>query len=65
MKTKRKRIRTKIIGSDYNVNAIQTIANECNVSYKKAYKAYNRAKLYVATFKDKSLLEVMYGILSE
>jgi hypothetical protein len=52
IKKKRKRI-----VSPRNITAVQLVACEFNVTYKRALKAYNSAKLYCQVFKDKTVLE--------
>jgi hypothetical protein len=45
------------IGESRNVKSIQAIANEHNISYYSALKAFNNAKLYCNTFNDKTVLQ--------
>jgi hypothetical protein len=52
IKKKRKRI-----VSPRNITAVQLVASEFDVTYKRALKAYNSAKLYCKVFKDKTVLE--------
>ena len=59
----RPRITRKIIGVDPVIKPIKTLAEQFQVPYSAALRAYQRAKQYCNVFKDKTVLEETEYIL--